>query len=84
MDFMPHFVPIARTVDIPPGARDVFEIDGLYIAIFNVGGAYYAIEDVCTHDDGRSRKATCTVTRSAPRHGAPLMPWQSAAYARRD
>ena len=49
---MPNFVTVAKLDEIPPGERDVFEIEGLYVAVFNVGGTFYAIEDVCTHDDG--------------------------------
>ena len=49
---MPRFITVAMTAEIPSGAREVFEVEGLYIAVFNVGGTYYAIEDRCTHDDG--------------------------------
>ena len=68
---MPNFVTVAKTAEIPPGERDVFEIDGLYVAVFNVGGTFYAIEDICTHDDGpladgdlHDHEVEC------PRHGA--------------
>lgn len=36
--------------DIPPGHREVFGVQGRWIAVFNVGGRHYAIEDLCTHD----------------------------------
>ncbi len=68
---MPQFVTVAHTADIPPGERDVFEIDGLYIAVFNVGGTYYAIEDVCTHDDGPLAEGELYGYEiECPRHGA--------------
>lgn len=30
----------------------VIELNGSDVAVFNLGGAYFAIEDVCTHDGG--------------------------------
>lgn len=65
------FVTVAKTSEIPPGERDVFEIQGLYIAVFNVGGTYYAIEDVCTHDDGPLAEGDLHGFEiECPRHGA--------------
>ena len=68
---MARFVTVARTSEIPPGERDVFEIEGLYIAVFNVGGAYYAIQDICTHDDGPLADGELDGFEiECPRHGA--------------
>lgn len=65
------FISIAKTSEIGPGEREVFEIDGLYIAIFNVGGTYYCIEDVCTHDDGPLAEGDLHGFEiECPRHGA--------------
>jgi 3-phenylpropionate/trans-cinnamate dioxygenase ferredoxin subunit len=46
------FIAVATTDQLPPGERIVVEVGDAYIAIFNVGGRLYAIEDACTHDDG--------------------------------
>lgn len=68
---MTRYVSVAKTAEIPPGAREVFEIDGLYIAVFNVGGKYYAIEDRCTHDDGPLAEGDLDGYEIiCPRHGA--------------
>ncbi len=68
---MSRFITVAKTAEIPPGAREVFEVDGLYIAIFNVDGRYYAIEDRCTHDDGPLAEGDLDgYTIICPRHGA--------------
>ena len=62
---------IARTTDIPPGTAKPFPVEGTDILICNVGGTFYAIEDVCTHDgaqlDQGKLDGRCVV---CPRHGA--------------
>ena len=50
---MPNFVKAIDKDELQPGERAVIEFDdGLFIAVFRVGDQYFAIEDVCTHDDG--------------------------------
>jgi len=66
-----RYVTVAKTAEIPAGAREVFEIDGLYVAVFNVDGKYYAIEDRCTHDDGPLAEGDLDGYEIiCPRHGA--------------
>ena len=48
---MTEFVTAATTDEIPPGERLVVEIDDVWVVIFNVGGQYYALEDMCTHEE---------------------------------
>ncbi len=47
-----QYYTVATQAELPPGERLVVEIGYHVIAIFNVDGQYYAIKDVCTHDDG--------------------------------
>lgn len=48
---MTRFVAVARAEDVAPGRiRQVFVGDQA-IALCNVGGQFYAVSDVCTHDD---------------------------------
>jgi 3-phenylpropionate/trans-cinnamate dioxygenase ferredoxin subunit len=62
---------IAQTGELQPGQRKIVEIDGLFIAVFNVGGKFYAIEDVCTHDDGPVAEGELDGYEiECPRHGA--------------
>ena len=49
---MAEFITVATTDEIQPGDRVVFEIKRHWIAVFNVDGKYYAVEDLCTHDYG--------------------------------
>ena len=62
---------VAKTSEIPPGSREVFDVEGYYIAVFNVNGKYYAIEDICTHDDGPLAEGDLYGYEiECPRHGA--------------
>lgn len=42
-------ITIARTSDLQPGQGKLFEVQGAKIALFAASGAYYAIDDTCTH-----------------------------------
>jgi 3-phenylpropionate/trans-cinnamate dioxygenase ferredoxin subunit len=65
------FVTVAKTTDIPVGQVRVFSVDGLEVAIANVDGAFYAIDDVCTHDGGPLGEGTLFGDLvECPRHGA--------------
>ena len=66
-----EFFEIAAAEDIPNGERLFVEIDEAYLVVFNIAGDIYAIEDVCSHDDGplgdgdlEGHEVVC------PRHGA--------------
>lgn len=63
---------VADATAIEPGHYETVDVDGTLIAVFNVDGAFYAIEDVCTHDgavmtDGNPIQGDEIV---CPRHGA--------------
>ena len=47
-----QYYTVATTDELPPGDRIIVEIGHHIIAVFNVDGRYFAIRDVCTHDDG--------------------------------
>ena len=46
---MPERVTVASVGDIPDGASGVVSVNGKDVALFHVGGSYYAIDDVCPH-----------------------------------
>ncbi len=43
---------VARIADVQPGSAHCVEVDGRKIALFNVDGHVYAIDDTCTHRGG--------------------------------
>lgn len=66
-----EFVQVVEAAEVKPGERILVEIDGQPIAVFNVDGKYYAIGDVCTHDDGPLGDGELDGYQViCPRHGA--------------
>lgn len=49
---MAEWVAVASESELKPGEVRTVDVDGALIAVFNLDGQYYAIEDVCTHDGG--------------------------------
>ena len=49
---MSDFVTVATTEELPPGTRKTVEVHGVWIALFNVGGSFYAIDNTCPHAGG--------------------------------
>lgn len=59
--------------DVPDGSGKMVELNGRPVAVFNLGGQFYAIDDTCTHAeaslaDGEVNAAEGTV--ACPWHGA--------------
>jgi 3-phenylpropionate/trans-cinnamate dioxygenase ferredoxin subunit len=48
---MADFVKVATTGEIAPGQGKIVEVQGKEIALFNVGGEYFAIDNMCTHEE---------------------------------
>ena len=49
---MTGWIRVCKREDLLPGEFQVAYDGDTAIAVFNIDGAYYAIEDVCTHDGG--------------------------------
>ena len=68
---MSEWVTVARVAEFGSGERRVVELDDTQVVVFNLGGQFYAIEDVCTHDGGRLTGGTVEGDQIVcPRHGA--------------
>jgi len=65
------YVAIGPAEEVGNGQRKLVEIDGLAIAVFNIAGTFYAIADVCSHDDGPVAEGDLhDYEIECPRHGA--------------
>jgi 3-phenylpropionate/trans-cinnamate dioxygenase ferredoxin subunit len=68
---MSEWVDVAPVEDLPPGSRRAVDVDGVNIIVFNLDGAYHAIEDVCTHDYSSLDEGELDGDEIiCPRHGA--------------
>ncbi len=65
------FTRVATVAEIPDPGRELVEVEDRLVVLFHVGGQFYAIDDVCTHDDGPlSDGVLCGFEIACPRHGA--------------
>jgi 3-phenylpropionate/trans-cinnamate dioxygenase ferredoxin component len=68
---MSDWITVAKVGELAPGQWRVVDADGAQIVVFNLGGEYFAIEDVCTHDGGQLTGGTVEGDQIiCPRHGA--------------
>jgi len=68
---MADFVKVATTGEIAPGQGKIVEVKGKEIALFNVGGAYFAIDNMCTHEEASLADGEITGFEvTCPLHGA--------------
>lgn len=68
---MAGFVKVAQSDEIAPGQGKMIEVGGKKIALFNVEGAFYAIDDTCTHRGGPLSEGSLEGTEvTCPWHGA--------------
>ena len=62
---------IAKVSETPAGTISVHEVGDLRIALCNVNGRFYAIDDVCTHDGAPLDQGVLQGELvECPRHGA--------------
>ena len=65
------FVPVATTAEIPPGEHKVVEAGEQSLVLFNADGVFYALANVCSHDNGPLGEGLCYDHEiMCPRHGA--------------
>jgi len=46
------FIAVGRVEDIPDGTSRVVKVKGKTIALFNVSGKFFAINNICPHEGG--------------------------------
>jgi len=66
-----EFVKVATVSDVPDNSVKVVEAKGKRIALCHTEGEFYAIADLCTHDDGPLGEGELLDHQiECPRHGA--------------
>ena len=74
---MAAYVTVANADDLQPGQAKVVTAGDQRIALFNVGGTYYAIADTCTHRGGPLSEGTLE-------DDVVTCPWHGAHFCVRD
>lgn len=67
------WVEVGRLEDVPPGHAARVEIEGVPIAIFNVEGEFFCLDDTCSHAEASLSDGDLDVGRCAiecPLHGS--------------
>ena len=65
------FIKVVNVQDVPVGKAKQVTINGRALAVFNVGGTFYAIDDTCPHRGGPLSEGTVVGTQvTCPWHGA--------------
>lgn len=64
------FARAGRVAELPPGAAKMLPVGDYDVAVFNVGGEFFAIDDVCPHFGGSLSEGTVDgSTVACPQHG---------------
>ncbi|MFV1973589.1 MAG: non-heme iron oxygenase ferredoxin subunit [Thiohalobacterales bacterium] len=68
---MSDWVDVAATETFDEGIVQLVDVEGTEVAVFNVDGEFFAIEDICTHDGGTLAEGDVEGYEiECPRHGA--------------
>lgn len=68
---MSRFVEVAKKSEIAEQSAKCVEVEGKRIALFNLGGEFYAIDDKCTHRGGPLSEGSLEGEEvECPLHGA--------------
>jgi nitrite reductase/ring-hydroxylating ferredoxin subunit len=68
---MAQFIKVANTADLASGEARCVEVAGKKIALFNLEGSFYAIDDTCTHRGGPLSEGELSGDEvTCPWHGA--------------
>lgn len=70
---MAAFVKVARMDELPSGQGKLVQVNHKRIALFNIGGRYYAIDDVCPHRGG-------PLSEGELEGEAVICPWHGAIF----
>ncbi|MBI3988408.1 MAG: non-heme iron oxygenase ferredoxin subunit [candidate division NC10 bacterium] len=70
---MARFVKVATTDQVPVGEAKLIGIDEKQVALFNLDGAYYILDDTCPHQGG-------PLSEGFVEEGIVTCPWHGAKF----
>jgi len=66
-----HWITVCAAPALADREHRVVDVEGVDVAVFNLGGEFYALEDVCTHDGAEIASGELDGDEIVcPRHGA--------------
>lgn len=66
-----RFTRVCGADDIDEGSTKVFDLDGVSVLVARLGGEFFAIENICSHDGGDLGEGDIVDGHvECPRHGA--------------
>jgi len=69
--FMPDFLEVCPTSAVPDPGKQTLAIADRMVVLVHVGGEWFCLDDVCTHDGGPLGEGPLADhTLACPRHGA--------------
>ncbi len=66
-------VKAVQVTDVPSGTGKVVQVEGKTLALFNLGGTFYAIDNACTHVGGPLGEGTVDGT-------VVVCPWHGSRF----
>ena len=70
---MANFIPVADLAEIPPGTAKVVEVQNVGVALFNLEGTIYALDNTCQHAGGPLGEGTI-------KDDTVICPWHGYRY----
>ena len=70
---MGRFVKVARKLELPENDGTYVEVEGKGIALFNLGGEIYALDNACTHVGG-------PLSQGRVEEGEVECPWHGSRF----
>ena len=68
---MADYMKVAKTTEIEPGQARLVDVKGRSIALFNVDGQFFALDNTCTHKGGPLAEGEISGHEvTSPWHGA--------------
>lgn len=79
---MGKLVKVVLAAEVPWGSGKLVEVEGKRIAVFNMGGRYYAIDDACPHRGGPLSEGTLEgEVVTCPWHGSKFNVTTGAVFS---
>lgn len=68
---MAEFIEVAKISEVADPGKLMLEVEERLVVLLHIGGEFFCIDDVCTHDGGPLAEGElCGHELSCPRHGA--------------